>query len=244
METNPYAPPADHDYSSDVQAVTRPVGVWIATVYAGLFAGVLPLAVVAFLAFGPGNLPFVVSGLDLAIAALLGMCITASAIGAWRGSSTSRYILVLLVVIHYGLMAYKNYVLADAEMIGGGLPRVIGRILTGTIIATYLLFGKKANAFFRQNRQAAEPMDSAMTLQQTKREVLEAIDLLEGQLPVDQLREMRDLVLAGEPGIALENLCTQVDEFNVNVPPSFTAKVKRLGSTMGLKLVLPRSLKT
>ena len=238
METNPYAPPPDLDDSSDVQATNRPVGVWIATVYAGLFAGVLPLAVVAFLTFGPGDLSFVVSGLELAFAALLGLGIIAAAIGTWRGSSTSRYLLVLLVVIHYGLVAYQNYRLADAEMVGAGLPRAMGRIITAAMIAAYLLFSKKANAFFGQSRR---PLPAAPTFQQTQREVLEAIDLLEGQLPVDQLREMRDLVLAGEPGIALENLCTQVDEYDVDVPASFTAKVKRLRSKMGLKVTLPKS---
>jgi hypothetical protein len=34
---------------------------------------------------------------------------------------------------------------------------------------------------------------------------------------------MRELVDAGEPGIALENLCTQLYEYDVSVPAGATA---------------------
>lgn len=49
--------------------------------------------------------------------------------------------------------------------------------------------------------------------------VLDLIDAFEGSLPVSQLSDMRELAEAGEPGVALENLCTQLCEHDVFVSP-------------------------
>ena len=53
-----------------------------------------------------------------------------------------------------------------------------------------------------------------MDRQGIKSGLIMAIHAFEGQLPAEQLKDMRELVLAGEPGVALENLCTQAFEYD------------------------------
>ena len=57
-----------------------------------------------------------------------------------------------------------------------------------------------------------------------------------GWLPDDQLTEMQSLVRAGEPGVALENFCTQLEEYDVAVPDNVVRELKDLASIMGLRL--------
>jgi hypothetical protein len=57
-----------------------------------------------------------------------------------------------------------------------------------------------------------------------------------GLLPDDQLQEMRQLVQAGEPGIALENLCTQLYEYDVSVPAELAAELEALAEAMGIRI--------
>ena len=56
----------------------------------------------------------------------------------------------------------------------------------------------------------------------------------EASLPAEQMSDMRELVEAGEPGIALENLCTQLCEYNVVVSASYRHEVAAIGRAMGL----------
>jgi hypothetical protein len=58
----------------------------------------------------------------------------------------------------------------------------------------------------------------------------------EGWLPSEQLAEMRGLVAAGEPGIALENFCTQLEEFDVVIPADVINELKVLAAGMGIAL--------
>jgi hypothetical protein len=83
-----------------------------------------------------------------------------------------------------------------------------------------------------------------MTRQQIETELLDAVDRFEGRLPVEQLQDMRELVRAGEPGLALENLCTQAHEYDVTVPNDVVAKLSRLGSAMGIDKKYSEDLKT
>lgn len=55
-----------------------------------------------------------------------------------------------------------------------------------------------------------------------------------GWIPADQLADMVELVHAGEPGVALENLCSQLFEFDVVVPFDFRERLRRLGEQMGV----------
>jgi hypothetical protein len=64
--------------------------------------------------------------------------------------------------------------------------------------------------------------------------IVAIINEFAGQLPQEQLDEMRDLVAAGERGIALENLYSQVYEYDVTVPKDVLKRIESSGASMGL----------
>jgi hypothetical protein len=53
-------------------------------------------------------------------------------------------------------------------------------------------------------------------------------------LPEGELIGMIELVRAGEPGIALENFCTQLFEYDVKVSPMVLNEIASLGIAMGI----------
>ena len=55
-----------------------------------------------------------------------------------------------------------------------------------------------------------------------------------GRLEGDYLREYSALVEAGEWGVAFENLCVQLYEFEVHVDESEYEQIETAGSLMGL----------
>jgi hypothetical protein len=62
--------------------------------------------------------------------------------------------------------------------------------------------------------------------------MLELIGELEVNISRDRVGDARKLTLAGEPGITLENLCTQLSEYDMPVSHSHFAIIQRLGNTM------------
>lgn len=54
-------------------------------------------------------------------------------------------------------------------------------------------------------------------------------------LPADELADMLDLVRHGEPGVALENYCTQLHEHDVRVPSAVITEITVLGEAMGIQ---------
>jgi hypothetical protein len=127
----------------------RPIGIWIATIWAGLFAGLFPLAIMLFFYFGPAKGYEFVGPIALLLSLFLGSGVMVAAIGTWLGYSWARYALAALVVIHYGFLAYQNYQLAQAGADVRGtsaLPwaRIIRSIVTAAMIAGYLPLSKAA----------------------------------------------------------------------------------------------------
>jgi hypothetical protein len=57
-----------------------------------------------------------------------------------------------------------------------------------------------------------------------------------GLLPADQLADMQSLVRAGEPGVALENFCTQLEEYDVAIPEKLVHALKEIASLMEMSL--------
>lgn len=55
-----------------------------------------------------------------------------------------------------------------------------------------------------------------------------------GWLPDRELADMGALVRAGEPGVALENFCTQLEEYDVVVPLEIAVELRSLASAMGM----------
>jgi hypothetical protein len=62
------------------------------------------------------------------------------------------------------------------------------------------------------------------------------LKIAERWLPREQLIEMGSLVRAGEPGVALENLCTQLEEYDVAVPRDVLRELREIASAMRMKI--------
>jgi hypothetical protein len=75
-----------------------------------------------------------------------------------------------------------------------------------------------------------------MDLRQVEERLAAVLKSAEGWLPGEQLTEMQSLVSAGEPGVALENFCTQLHEYDVAVPDDVVRELKALATAMEMKL--------
>ena len=84
-----------------------------------------------------------------------------------------------------------------------------------------------------------------MSFQQIESELLRTINDLAAQgLPERDVRNALELTKAGEPGVALENLCTQLFEHDLAVSDMQRAMLEKLGAQMGLKSVHWTQLRT
>jgi len=73
-----------------------------------------------------------------------------------------------------------------------------------------------------------------MDMHEIEDQLLQIIHRYTEQLPAEQLKEMADLVQAGEPGIGFENLCTQLHEYDVAVDNGTLRQLEDIGTRMGL----------
>jgi hypothetical protein len=134
-------------------ASERPRGIWIVTIWVGLFAGILPLVLAALMYFGPTSVSELMTAQQLAISAVLGVGIIISAIGAWKGQRWGRATLIVLAAVHYGLIAHNNYKLAtDANTPADQIPRIWARvarsIATIAVVGAYFTLNRNARRFF------------------------------------------------------------------------------------------------
>ncbi len=74
-----------------------------------------------------------------------------------------------------------------------------------------------------------------MTMQSIEKDLLKTIDAFQNELPTEQLTDMKDLAKAGEPGVALENLCAQIYEYSIHVSTELLNDIRVLGSAMKIK---------
>ena len=130
----------------------RPVGVSFASLWAGLFAGLVPL--ILLLSFYFGSDGGSMSPARFMFFLVLRTSILVLAFGTWRGRSFARYGLVGLVIFSYGWDAYWRFTRAvgTTEVLGSSVAlwaRVVGSIAIGGAIAGYLSFGKKTHEYFR-----------------------------------------------------------------------------------------------
>ena len=65
--------------------------------------------------------------------------------------------------------------------------------------------------------------------------LLDVINAYAGRLPAEQVKDMAELARAGEPGIAFENLCTQLYEYGIAVDDATRKRLQEIGSAMRLK---------
>jgi hypothetical protein len=73
-----------------------------------------------------------------------------------------------------------------------------------------------------------------MDLRAVETELAHAMGLFRGKLPDDQIQDMMDLAKAGEPGIAFENLCTQLYEYDVIVDEETLESLRNIGKSMNI----------
>ncbi|NOU27057.1 MAG: MafI family immunity protein [Polyangiaceae bacterium] len=67
-------------------------------------------------------------------------------------------------------------------------------------------------------------------------EMLRVLDAARGVLPESQVAEMTDLVRAGEPGVALEILCAQLEEHDATLPPGVLLELEAAAERMEIHL--------
>jgi hypothetical protein len=74
-----------------------------------------------------------------------------------------------------------------------------------------------------------------MDFQSIERSLLQLIQIYARNFPAEQTEEMAKSVHAGEPGIAFEDLCTQLYEYDVPVDEATLREFKEIGSQMGIQ---------
>lgn len=64
--------------------------------------------------------------------------------------------------------------------------------------------------------------------------IIRLADAFTGQLPSHDIEMVKSLARANECGIALENLATQLHEYDIEVAPALYEEIARLGAAMQL----------
>lgn len=67
-------------------------------------------------------------------------------------------------------------------------------------------------------------------------DMLRVLDAARGVLPESQVAEMFELVRAGEPGVALETLCAQLEEHDATLPPGALLELEAAAERMEIHL--------
>lgn len=137
----------------------RPLGVTLFTAYLAVFAGLLPAAAAVLI---PTVAPEVhdLMGRPSALGGvLLGVGTAFAAAQAWRGSATGRTALLMLVAVHYLLVAWNNYSLVSAGVVQDGRePQLWGRVVRSALVVAvavwYFLFSDGAKRFYGAGREA------------------------------------------------------------------------------------------
>jgi hypothetical protein len=58
---------------------------------------------------------------------------------------------------------------------------------------------------------------------------------LHGSLPESELEDMTDLTAVGDPMVALENLCTQLVEYDVTIKETVRDEIECLGQVLDVR---------
>ena len=117
--------------NTDVSKPDRPLGVWLLTIYALVFLGLLPL-LLSIMMLLSGS----ISGNAISIIFPLILCagIVISAIGAWQGNEKARKLFLVLITINYIFIAINNYLMLNSGEVAAELQRQAwGRVIRGVI---------------------------------------------------------------------------------------------------------------
>jgi hypothetical protein len=66
-------------------------------------------------------------------------------------------------------------------------------------------------------------------------QLLEAIDTFADKLPAARAQSMRELVMAGESGVAFENLCENLFDYETFPDKAMWERLKNIGLAMKIK---------
>ena len=74
-----------------------------------------------------------------------------------------------------------------------------------------------------------------MNFRQIEDTLLTIIASVDGnKIPADRMQSTRELTVAGEPGIALEILCSNLDDFGVAITADTLSLIREIGQAMGI----------
>jgi type IV secretory pathway VirB2 component (pilin) len=124
----------------------RPLGVWLLTIYAVLTGAIMQLFALA----AAGFIGLELSAGGVLFTLTLALSIVFAAFGAWRGSNKARIALLVLITLHYVVIAINNALLLFDGTATGNDVRFIGRILRGFLYpALYIwYFGRRETMQF------------------------------------------------------------------------------------------------
>lgn len=77
-------------------------------------------------------------------------------------------------------------------------------------------------------------MIGSLTLDEIERRLATILDESTPWIPAEQLADMRDLLCHGEPGVAFENLCSQLFEYDTVIPVALWERLRLVGEQMGI----------
>jgi hypothetical protein len=123
------------DSTSEQEIIKRPLGLWILTIYAAFFAGIAPL-VVAIIALVTGNSASIPGGSVLGVigAILISGSIVYYTFRTWQGQDRARRHFLVLISVHYVLIAINNYLfLQSGEVPVDDVNRIWGRVGRGIL---------------------------------------------------------------------------------------------------------------
>lgn len=125
-----------------IQKPTRPLGVWFLTLYAAIFAGLLPLLLAVFLLVTGQGGGAMANLVNLVVTFIICGGVIYAAVGAWQGDDRSRKLLIVMVALYYAMTAVSALLglltgLASESQESLMLRRVIRGFVTPAIYTWY-----------------------------------------------------------------------------------------------------------
>jgi len=117
--------------SESYAVMKRPIGVWLLTIYAAIFAGLAPLILATVLLIS-GNLG--TNPVFLIFSLLLNASIIYYSVRTWQGNDRARKIFLILITTNYVFIGLNNLSL----LLSGQVPvdeqtRLFGRVFRGVL---------------------------------------------------------------------------------------------------------------
>lgn len=145
----------------------RPLGVWLLTIYAVIFAGIFPLVAAVFLLMSGDTWDtFGINALSLIFSIILNVSIIVFAVGTWQGKNRARKALLVSITLYYVLVGMNNLLLVNSGQVPADQQaRSWGRALRGMLYpAIYIWYFTQATTkdfFFNSSMQTEDATDAA-----------------------------------------------------------------------------------